>query len=148
VRVVDADGKPVAGAKITPWALRSSQGHGLWRADDKWAGLGPKEVVTDEGGAADVAYPYYRDYQEQIRTTSVSLFVDHPEYAYVDHLHVDVPLQTDGSYKVVLTRGVSLEIRPLIDKKPADMANLYAMWSDGRSWRHGAARCRPKTVLC
>ncbi len=26
VRVVDPDGKPVANAKVTPWALRSSQG--------------------------------------------------------------------------------------------------------------------------
>jgi len=144
VRVVDADGKPVADAKIFPWALRSSQGHGLWRADDKRAELGPKEVVTDESGAAEVAYPYYRDYQEQIRTTSVSLYVDHPEYAYIDHLHIDVPLQADGSYKVVLTRGVSLEIRPLIEAKPADVANLYAMWSDGRSWRHGSGPVQTK----
>ena len=35
VRVVDADGKPVANAKIIPWALRSSQGHGTWSENDK-----------------------------------------------------------------------------------------------------------------
>ena len=50
VRVVDADGKPVANAKITPWALRSSQGHGLWNINDKRSGVGPKEVVTAEDG--------------------------------------------------------------------------------------------------
>ena len=35
VRVVDADGKPMANAKVTPWALRSSQGHGPWDENDK-----------------------------------------------------------------------------------------------------------------
>src|ERR1700675_4096183 len=50
VHVVDADGKPVAGAKVTPWALRSSQGHGFWRKGDKQAGCGPEEVSTDADG--------------------------------------------------------------------------------------------------
>ncbi len=38
VRVVDSDGKPVSGARVTPWALRSSQGHGWWKDKDKGAG--------------------------------------------------------------------------------------------------------------
>ena len=71
VRVVDADGKPVANAKITPWALRSSLGHGSWSNNDKSADIGPKEVVTSKDGTATVLYPRYRDDREQVRTTGV-----------------------------------------------------------------------------
>ncbi len=34
ILVADADGKPIAGAKATPWALRSSQGHGSWQPSE------------------------------------------------------------------------------------------------------------------
>src|SRR5262245_12960230 len=73
IRVVDADGKPVAEAKIAPWALRCSQGHGWWRENDERAGAGPKSVVTGDDGTALVLYPRYRDFKEQIQTISVSL---------------------------------------------------------------------------
>ncbi len=53
VHVVDTDGKPVAGAKVIPWALRSSLGHGWWKDDDKRVGVGPKEVVTGNDGTAN-----------------------------------------------------------------------------------------------
>jgi hypothetical protein len=137
IRVVDPDGKPVAKVKITPWALRSSQGHGWWRADDKRAGFGPQSVVTDDNGAAAVLYPLYRSAEEQTRTTLVSVEVDHPEYAYINAEHIDVPLATkEPYYQIKLTRGASLEIRPLLDGKPADLADLYVLWSDGRSWHN------------
>jgi beta-lactamase regulating signal transducer with metallopeptidase domain len=139
VRVVDADGKPVANAKITPWALRSSQGHGWWRDDDKRAGIGPKEVVTGEDGTATVLYPCYRDLREQVRIISVSLFVDHPDFAYVNNLHIDVPLESKGFYEIKATRGVPVEIRPLIDGKPTTPDDVFLLWSDGRSWQKGAA---------
>src|SRR5687768_1556408 len=61
LRVVDTNGKPVAKATVSPWALRSSQGHGGWSENDEWAGIGPKDVVTDEDGSAAVLYPRYRD---------------------------------------------------------------------------------------
>ena len=136
VHVVDTDGKPVAGAKVIPWALRSSQGHGLWKDNDKRAGVGPKEVVTDKDGTATVLYPYYRDVQEQVLTSAVSLFVDHPEFAFVDGLHIDVP--REGPYEVTLVRGTSVEIRPLIDGKATSLDGVFLFWSDGRSWRKGA----------
>ena len=106
VRVVDSDGGSVVNAKITPWALRSSQGHGWWREDDERAGIGPEDVFTDEDGTAAVLYPRYRDIQERVRTTSVSLWVDHPDFAYVDQLHIDVPLERSEPHKVELTAGV------------------------------------------
>ena len=93
VRVIDAEGKPVAKAKVTPWALRSSQGHGWWKSGDKVAGVGPNEVVTDENGLAVVVYPQYRDVKEHIRTIEVTLSVDHPEFAYVGNVYIEVPLE-------------------------------------------------------
>ncbi len=138
VRVVDADGEPVAKAKLTPWALRTSQGHWGWGKDDKVAGVGPKDVFTEQDGTAAILYPQYRDVQEQIRTTAVSLFVDHPDFAYIDNLHIEVPRKSKGSYEIKLTAGVSLEIRPLIDDQLADLQNLFALWSDGRSRLPGA----------
>ena len=134
LRVVDPDGKPVAGAKVTPWALRSGQGHGPWEKDDKRADVGPKEVVTGKDGNATILYPRYRGRKEQIRTTAVSLFVDHPKFAYVSDLHINVPLEKKGPYEIKLTRGVPVEIRPLIDGRPTGLDNVYLFWSDGRSW--------------
>ena len=139
VRVVDAEGKPVANARITPWALRSSQGHGPWSDNDKRAGVGPKEVVTGKDGTAAVLYPRYRDVQEQIRTIAVSLFVDHPKFAFIDGLHIDVPLESKGPYEIKLTPGVPVDIRPLIDGKPTTLDDVFLLWSDGRSWRKGVA---------
>jgi hypothetical protein len=138
VQVVDQNGKPVAKATVTPWALRCSQGHGMWAKDDKHAGAGPKEAITDETGMATVLYPRFRHFEERIRTLSVSLSVDHPEFAYTSDLHIDVPLETKEPYEIKLKPGVPLEIRPLLDGEPADLGNLFAFWSDGRSWSAGA----------
>ena len=143
VHVTDATGKPVSRTKITPWALRSSQGHGLWAKDDKQAGMGPKEVITDESGNATVMYPLYRDVQEQIRTIGASIYVDHPDFAYIESLHIELPIETKGPYEIKLTAGVSLEIRTLIDGMPVDLDNVFALWSDGRSWRPDA---KPKKL--
>jgi hypothetical protein len=135
VRVVDEDGEPVAGAKVIPWALRSGQGHGWWSQGDEGSGVDPAEVETDSEGRAEVTYPRYRDVEEHVTTLSVSLFIDHPDFGFIDRLHVDVPLADDGSHEVRLQRGVRPVVRPLIDGKPADLDSIYAMWSDGRSWR-------------
>ena len=139
VRVVDADGRPVAKARISPWALRSSQGHGPWFKDDERVGVGPQDIFCDDDGTAVVLYPHYRDILEQIRTLAVSLFVDHPNFAYVGSLHIDVPLDTQGPYEVKLDACVPLEIRPQVEGKSADLDNLFALWSDGRCWKNGWA---------
>jgi hypothetical protein len=102
VRVVDADGNPVANARITPWALRSSQGHGPWQDDDKRAGVGPKEVVTGVDGGAVVLYPRDRSVEEQVRTIAVSLYVDHPAFAFIN-FDIDVPPESKEPYEIKLT---------------------------------------------
>jgi hypothetical protein len=139
VRVVDADGKPVAKAKVTPWALRSSQGHGWWGKGDKEADVGPEDAFTDDAGLATVLYPYYRSRRERIRTISVSLYVDHPDFAFTNDLHIDVPLETSGPYEITLAAGIPVEVRPLLSGEAANLDNLFALWSDGRSWRSGSA---------
>ncbi len=135
VRVVDEEGEPVAGAKVIPWALRSSQGHGLWPQDDKASGVDPAEVETDAQGEVEVTYPLYREVEERVKTLAVSLFVDHPDYGFVSDLHIDVPVKSGAAREVELEKGVRLVVRPLMDGKPADLDSIYAVWTDGRSWR-------------
>ena len=135
IRVVDKRGNPIPEAKITPWALRSSQGHGWWGKDDERAKVSPKEVRTDANGRAVVLYPRYHDSHEQTNTLSVSLSVDHQSFAYTDDLHIDVPLETSGPYVVTLSAGVPLEIRALIEGQLAKLDHVFALWSDGRSWQ-------------
>ena len=139
VRVVDSDGKPIAKAKVAPWTLRSSQGHGWWRKGDEKAEFGPADAFTDADGRANVVYPFYRDVKERIRTLQVSLIVDHPDFAYVNDLHIDVPLESTQPHVVKLPAGCPLEVCPTLNGKPADLDNLYVQWSDGRTWKNGAA---------
>ncbi|NOY29640.1 MAG: M56 family metallopeptidase [Planctomycetes bacterium] len=142
VEVVDALGKPVARTKVTPWALRSSQGHGHW-SKKEGKDEGPTAVVTDADGLANVLYPHHRYWGEKIQTTAVSLWIDHPEYGYIDDMHIDVPLEEAAPYRISLVRGISLEVRPTIDGKPTSLDGIYSMWSDGRSWLPGMKLGRP-----
>jgi hypothetical protein len=139
VRVVDPDGKPVAKAKVTPWALRSSQGHGKWLDDPKDpAGFGPKDVVTDENGEAIVVYPKYRDVEEGVRTIQVTVNVDHPEFAYAASVHIDVPHEQEQPHEIGLKPGMPVIIRPKVEGADS-LDGVFAVWSDGRSWQPGAA---------
>ena len=143
VKVVDrSTGRPVVGAKLFPWALRSSQGHGLWLEEDQWAETNPQEVITDNSGVAVLQYPLWRDVQEQTRTTSVTIRVNHPDFAFVDSLDIDVPLERTPPFVVELDRGVPLEVRPRIEGGDASLQDLYALWSDGRSYRPGEGPVR------
>jgi hypothetical protein len=137
IRVIDKQGNPIPEAKVTPWALRSSQGHGLWRRGDKLTDVEPRGVSTDENGMAAVGYPRFRNSKEQTRTISVSLAVDHQSFAYRDDLHIDVPLETSGPHVITLTVGIPLAIRPLVDGRAVNADDILAFWSDGRSWLPG-----------
>ncbi|TWU36008.1 hypothetical protein [Novipirellula artificiosorum] len=135
VRVVGPEGRPVSGVQVTPWALRSSQGHGWWRDDsDDRSELDPTVVTTDTEGLATVEYPFYRDAAERTRTIGVSVFANHPEFAFPDAIHIDVPLETSTPYEIELKLGVPLVMQVTLDGKPADTENLFAIWSDSRSW--------------
>lgn len=138
IRVVDEQGMPIPGAKVTPWALRSSEGHGWWRDGDATM-VSPKEVVTDMEGIASIAYPLYRNPPERVRTTAVSLIVDHADFAILDRLHVNVPRNSDEPHLIKLARGAPVEVRPLIEGKSIDLDQIFAIWSDRRSWVPGYA---------
>jgi hypothetical protein len=134
VRVVDPEGHPVAGATVIPWALRCSQGHGLWKPK----GLGgsePPKLMTDEKGQVIVPYPFYAVHDERVRTTEVTLSIDHPDFAYVMYEFINVPREDEESYEAKLQRGAAVEIMPLENCKPASREGLHVWWSDGRSWR-------------
>ena len=137
VRVVDPDGHPVAHAKVAPWALRSSQGHGVWHKDDTYCDLVPADTWTDTTGITTVAYPYYRFREEQIRTTEVTLEVDHPEFAYVSDVYVEVPVTTQEPHEIRLPPGVPVEVRPVLNGEVANHDNLFTICSDGRSFNRG-----------
>jgi hypothetical protein len=138
VRVVDQDERPIARAKLSPWALQSSQGHGGWKKEDKESKVSPEDVMSDADGLATLRYPKYRSLQERIGTIGVSIAADHPEFAYDSDIHIDVPLEGDDPYVVRLKRGVPLEVRPTRDGA-ADLENVFALWSDDRSWKPGVA---------
>jgi len=153
VRVVDESGKPVAGAKVTPWALRSSQGHGLWLSDTKRRGIDPQAVTTDADGKATVIYPQYADFAEKVKTIEVSLSVDHPDYPIAGETHIGVPLESSPPYEMRLSAGARLTVRPLLDGQPTDLEDIHVRWSDPRSWKvtslekleGGALRLTPLT---
>jgi len=81
IRVVDAAGKPIAGAVIQPDGTRPkpgaySSGHYGWRTSEK--GLTDDPVKTDTDGYARVAYPKY--VFERIETGQISFSVKHPGF--------------------------------------------------------------------
>jgi hypothetical protein len=133
VRVVDPDGKPVADAVVIPWALRSSQGHGLWQPE-RLGGFDLPRVTTDADGRATVPFPKYTILKELVLTLQVTLSIDHPDFAYVAYEDVDIPRKETGDHVATLQRGAQVEILPTQDGKPAALDGLYVMWSDNRSW--------------
>ena len=136
VKVVDEDGQPLAGVKIIPWALRSSQGHGGW--PEKLFGEIPQDE-TDDDGHAEITYPRYNIPGEFVRTTAVTLSVNHPDYVFISHEDVLVPRKQNEPHTVTVKRGATLEILPTLDGKPLNSADIYAIWSDARSWQKDSA---------
>jgi hypothetical protein len=112
VRVVDPEGNPVADAKIVPWALRSSQGHGSWSTDGQGESE-PSEFSTDADGRAEIEYPRYSYADERVRVLSVTLSIDHPDFAYISHENIAVPRTEAGPHVVKLARGATVEIVPV-----------------------------------
>lgn len=132
VQVINDQGTPVSGVKIIPWALRSSQGHGHWSEEN----LGKlPEFVTDDEGEATVTYPRYTYPDEFVRTTEVTLSVDHPDYVYISHEDIAVPLKEDGAFTIFITPGGTIEITPFENGVPAPTTGLHAVWSDERWYK-------------
>ena len=77
IKIVDAGGRPVAGAVIKPDGLRPKKngGHYMWR-DNRVPKAGT--VTTGADGYAEVPYPFYVD--ERLETGQISFAVDHPDF--------------------------------------------------------------------
>lgn len=148
VRVVDSRGEPVRGAIVEPWAIRSGQGHYMWpNGEHDRTEVSPEEVDTDVQGNARIAYPRFTLLDEGVRTIGVSISVDHRDYACPEPMHIEVPLDNDEPYVVVLEDAVPIELRPMIDGKPTEASNLYAFWSGVRSGKSGFTLERTASTL-
>lgn len=137
IEVLDEKGNPVPNAKVTPVALRSSNGHSRWKNDDERSGVGPRSVNTSASGIATILFPRVRNLKLKLATRAVSVQVDHPDYAVVDQTSFKL---NNGKPKntIELVRGGHVEVQPLMDGKPANLDGLHALWSDSRSWIPGA----------
>lgn len=141
VKVVDSNGNPIKGVEVSPWALRSSQGHGRWANNgNDPSELNPAAVTTNSDGIAKVIYPFFRDVQEQTRTTSVSLFLKHPEYSIEDSVHLDVPIASDTPEIIQMKLSASIRFLPTIDGNPVRPSEIQVMRSDISSFTDGYAR--------
>ncbi|QEG37803.1 hypothetical protein [Bythopirellula goksoeyrii] len=138
VKFVNQEGRPVGDVEVSPWALRSSQGHGQWN-DERTGYPVPEQVKSDANGMVEVQYPFYANPKEHVLTTQVTLSVDHPEYVFKSHQNINVPYEEDEPFLVELEKGVTVEIEPIENGKPTDLKALHCLWSDGRSWLSGAS---------
>ncbi len=137
ILVVDELDKPIPGVKLVPWALGSGQYHGRWgtfEGKPDVSGMDPISETTDQDGTAEILYPILRDAKEKVKTLSVSVSFEHLQYSCGDTKHIDVPLADDEPYKVVMTATASIDLKPLIDGKAVPLDEIYALWSNPRSW--------------
>ncbi len=125
VRVVDEEGKPVAGVTITPSGLRVPN-------DGSWFSSGamnpalppPGEYTTDEQGNVTIEYPKY--VVERRPTGVVIVQASHPEFVDDDtELQVALPNPT-----VVLKRGGRVEVSARLADGTQPAERLFAI--DGR----------------
>ncbi|MGB7327661.1 MAG: Ig-like domain-containing protein [Rubripirellula sp.] len=134
VRVTDGDGEPIAGVTVTPWALRSSQGHGRWPDGDDRADMSPEPATTDADGVATIRYPFYRDITELTRVFSVSVNLKHPGFTIDDSVHIDVPLLEDGPHKIEMNHAASITLIPQSSSTDFDIDQVYVVSSDPSNW--------------
>lgn len=81
VKVIDEQSNPISGAKIRPYALRSTQKtsiHYIWFPQIHGE---PKTVLTDRTGCAEIQYPKY--VEDKLETGEISFCVRHQEYSSV-----------------------------------------------------------------
>jgi hypothetical protein len=125
VKVVDAQGVPIEGATVRPWALRAGNAHGGW---DGQIGA-PRETLTDPSGQTSVVYPKAMTWgtSESNPVISVSVILKHPEFV-ARNVHVDIPVgETPAVPELMLKPGIRLRIagvEPGTDK-PLDNCYLF-----------------------
>jgi hypothetical protein len=130
VVVLDRKGEPVKDAVVKPWAIGSSQGHGMWN-EKATGGVKAESVITDSSGKATIRYPKFDDLAEEVRSTMITVSIDHPDHPYTSSEHVEVPL--DKIHQVLLPVGSPIEVAVLLDGERVTGDEIKTLWSDGNS---------------
>lgn len=129
VRVVDAAGKPIAGATIAPWAIQCSQGHGPWLKQ----GFGksdPPVLTTDADGRATIEFPRYAIVDELVPVQALSCNVSHPDYATTTFYQVPVQGPAlNENYQMLLPRGALVTATAVVGDRTIAADQLHAQWS-------------------
>lgn len=129
VVIQDEDGKPVAGATVSPFAFRVKGIHGAdaygW---DKQLFGPPEDAVTDGEGKAYMRYPVEGIPSEKEFTAALCLKVTHPDFATVvmQEYSVDKP-----EAPVQLVHGIPLEVSGFFGSLQKPVTDLIAILTDG-----------------
>ena len=121
VKVLDEDGKPVAGAKVIPWGFGTSNGTG-WSWFPGW----PGEFTTDAEGFATIFV------SEELTASvpaqsgnfmSISIRVEHPDYAPA--VRSSPPRENES--QIILKKGVTIVPRAInADSNQPIQSDLFA----------------------
>ena len=133
VRVTSSDGAPIAGAKVTPWARRASNGHGIWGKED-YGDQGPPTVLTDKEGQALVPYPRFAFPGLKLEPTALTCRVEHADYADSVYNNVPVPQFKGVSEPITLSRGAQVVFCALDQDSAPVSDGVHVMWSDHSYW--------------
>ncbi|MBX7167541.1 MAG: hypothetical protein K1X74_14520 [Pirellulales bacterium] len=127
IRVVNAQGKPIAGAQVDTWAAHSVLGHSLWRGSDNQPK--PELAVTDANGQATLRYPALMFAAEKVRPERLTCSITHPDYAGTSHTDVDVrdAGQPNAVQTITLERGAQLVVMPDAGDRVVDRQYLYLL---------------------
>jgi beta-lactamase regulating signal transducer with metallopeptidase domain len=129
VRIVDLKGRPIVGATVTPWAIRSATGHGPWSAFGKGRSE-PPVVTTDADGIATIRFPRYVEPEEKLPALQLTCRVEHPDFAV--STYNDVPVTPDELEKLTtieVAPGAKVVVQPTAEGVKFERDRLFALWS-------------------
>ncbi len=137
LEVYDEDGKPVQGAKVDILGLRTLIDRGSsYTWSEEFHGSKPDDV-SNEKGEITIDYPEF--VVEQMRTSVLSILVEHPEFAAKNH-ELDLLKQNRRDapvylmrQRVPLQRGVVYQISFAGENTPVRPMSTHVMFSD--LWR-------------
>ncbi len=129
IRVVDDQGRPVAGAKIVPRGIRALPmvaSAYRWDSHEFSYGVPPEPVTTDATGQAQLPYPRqirfpYEGAETDMQTRALILAVYHPEYSPT----VEQNYQTSGRQEpLVMHPGARLKLSGYIASPEQPVAGV------------------------
>jgi len=137
IAIVDEGGKPVAGAKVIPWAVATTNGTG-WGWVQSW----PQDFTTNEDGIAKIWVSQEQTVlvpPESGDFTSMSFRVEHPGYAPA----VRQSISRGPNLRVELKRGIRLSLQAIDSTTEQPItSDLYASSSSypNPTWTIDAGR--------